>query len=85
MGGDYIVKVEEGREGVNGKPSTGPVFRSIYAKHGLMQIPPSLQSPCQLFRYTFVCENTHICLCMCAIGQISLWNKYCAFCQTVCC
>ncbi|XP_012836994.1 PREDICTED: long chain acyl-CoA synthetase 2 isoform X1 [Erythranthe guttata] len=49
MGGDYTVKVEEAREAGEGKPSAGPVFRSIFAKHGLMEIPPQMESPWEFF------------------------------------
>lgn len=49
--GDYIVKVEEARPAANGKPSAGPVYRSIYAKDGLMEIPPAMDSPWDFFRY----------------------------------
>ncbi|KAG9136912.1 hypothetical protein Leryth_020012 [Lithospermum erythrorhizon] len=45
----YIVKVEEAREGANGKPSAGPVYRCIYAKDGLMELPTGLDSPWDLF------------------------------------
>ncbi|KAH6789316.1 long-chain acyl-CoA synthetase 2 [Perilla frutescens var. frutescens] len=47
---DYIVKVEEGRPvAANGKPSAGPVYRCIYAKDGLMEIPPQINSPWDFF------------------------------------
>ncbi|KAI3446056.1 hypothetical protein Pfo_002721 [Paulownia fortunei] len=47
--GDYIVKVEEARAAGNGKPSAGPVFRCIYAKDGLMEIPSGMESPWDFF------------------------------------
>ncbi|KAJ4836053.1 eukaryotic long-chain fatty acid CoA synthetase (LC-FACS) [Turnera subulata] len=47
MGMDYIVKVEESRSASEGKPSAGPVFRCIYAKDGLMDLPAGLESPWQ--------------------------------------
>ncbi|CAA2954313.1 long chain acyl- synthetase 2 [Olea europaea subsp. europaea] len=46
---DYTVKVEEGRAADNGKPSAGAVYRCIYAKDGLMEIPPAFQSPWDFF------------------------------------
>ncbi|KAL2460191.1 Long chain acyl-CoA synthetase 2 [Abeliophyllum distichum] len=46
---DYTVKVEEEREADNGKPSAGPVYRCIYAKDALMEIPPRFQSPWDFF------------------------------------
>lgn len=48
--GEYVVKVEEGRAAADGKPSVGPVYRSIYAKDGLMELPPSISSPWDFFR-----------------------------------
>ncbi|KAL3843485.1 hypothetical protein ACJIZ3_000888 [Penstemon smallii] len=47
--GDYIVKVEEARPEANGKPSAGPVYRCIYAKDGLMEIPQGMESPWDFF------------------------------------
>lgn len=44
------MKVEEGRAAAdNGKPSAGAVYRCIYAKDGLMEIPPAFQSPWDFF------------------------------------
>ncbi|KAH6779999.1 long-chain acyl-CoA synthetase 2 [Perilla frutescens var. hirtella] len=48
--GDYIVKVEEGQPAAaDGKPSAGPVYRCVYAKDGLMEIPPQMNSPWDFF------------------------------------
>lgn len=47
----YTVKVEESRPAVDGKPSAGPVYRCIYAKDGLMEMPVSFESPWDFFRY----------------------------------
>ncbi|KAL0384138.1 UNVERIFIED_CONTAM: Long chain acyl-CoA synthetase 2 [Sesamum radiatum] len=47
--GDYVVKVEEGRSASDGKPSAGPVYRCIYAKDGLLDIPTELDSPWNFF------------------------------------
>lgn len=46
----YTVKVEEATLAKGGKPSVGPVYRSIYAKDGLLQLPSELESPWDLFR-----------------------------------
>ncbi|KAG9145075.1 hypothetical protein Leryth_018365 [Lithospermum erythrorhizon] len=46
----YIVEVEPGKEAKNGKPSIGPVYRSVFAKDG---VPPSvdgLESCWDIFR-----------------------------------
>ncbi|KAM1790586.1 hypothetical protein TB2_034073 [Malus domestica] len=43
----FIVKVEESRPAADERPSAGPVYRSIYAKDGLMELPDGLESPWQ--------------------------------------
>ncbi|GAV84956.1 AMP-binding domain-containing protein [Cephalotus follicularis] len=45
----YTVKVEDARPAIDGKPSAGPVYRSIYAKDGLLELPSGLESPWQFF------------------------------------
>ncbi|KAB5541389.1 hypothetical protein DKX38_014363 [Salix brachista] len=47
MSMEFIVKVEESRPASDGKPSAGPVYRCIYAKDGLMDLPAELESPWQ--------------------------------------
>ncbi|GER49858.1 long-chain-fatty-acid CoA ligase [Striga asiatica] len=55
--GDYIVKVEEGRAAADGKPSSGPVYRCIYAKDGLLEIPDELESPSDFFSDNFIYDG----------------------------
>ncbi|KAL6213510.1 hypothetical protein ACLB2K_012957 [Fragaria x ananassa] len=43
----FAVKVEEARQEADGTPSAGPVYRSIYAKDGLLELPEGLESPWQ--------------------------------------
>lgn len=52
----YTVEVEGSRPATSdgGKPSAGPVYRCIYAKDGLMEIPSQYNSPWDFFRYSFV-------------------------------
>uniref|UniRef100_A0A2N9FY86 AMP-dependent synthetase/ligase domain-containing protein n=1 Tax=Fagus sylvatica TaxID=28930 RepID=A0A2N9FY86_FAGSY len=45
----YTVKVEDSRPATDQKPSAGPVYRSIYAKDGLLDLPAGLESPWQFF------------------------------------
>ncbi|XP_038901459.1 long chain acyl-CoA synthetase 2 [Benincasa hispida] len=45
----YAVAVEAATPGSGGRPSAGPVYRSIYAKDGLLQLPDGLESPWQFF------------------------------------
>ncbi|KAI8532913.1 hypothetical protein RHMOL_Rhmol11G0254600 [Rhododendron molle] len=46
---NYTVKVEESRPATGEKPSAGPVYRCIYAKDGLMEVPAGMQSPWEFF------------------------------------
>ncbi|WCJ33829.1 long-chain acyl-CoA synthetase 2 [Euphorbia peplus] len=47
---EYLVKVEEPRDASDdGKPSAGPVYRSIYAKDALLEVPHEMNSPWQFF------------------------------------
>ena len=56
----YTVKVEESRPPTAQKPSAGPVYRSIYAKDGLLELPAGLESPWQFLR--FVLYIYYICI-----------------------
>ncbi|XP_058191011.1 probable CoA ligase CCL6 [Rhododendron vialii] len=49
MSVSYTVKVEESRPATGEKPSAGPVYRCIYAKDGLMEVPAGMQSPWEFF------------------------------------
>ncbi|XP_047969300.1 long chain acyl-CoA synthetase 4-like [Salvia hispanica] len=46
----YIVEVEPGKPAEEGKPSTGPVYRSIFAKDGFPAPIPGLDSCWDIFR-----------------------------------
>lgn len=46
----YTVKVEEARPATHEKPSAGPVYRCIYAKDGLLELPSHFESPWDFFR-----------------------------------
>ncbi|KAI3990578.1 hypothetical protein MKX01_022878 [Papaver californicum] len=52
MGGDkkFIIEVEKAKESVNGKPSMGPVYRSLFAKDGFPEPVEGLQSCWDVFR-----------------------------------
>ncbi|KAG6484084.1 hypothetical protein ZIOFF_060878 [Zingiber officinale] len=45
----YAVKVEEGNPATGKKPSCGPVYRSIYAKDGLLEAPLGIESLWEIF------------------------------------
>ncbi|KAJ0744612.1 putative long-chain-fatty-acid--CoA ligase [Helianthus annuus] len=45
----YTVKVEDSRAATGDVPSAGPVYRCIYAKDGLMELPPGYDSPWDFF------------------------------------
>ncbi|KAH6804382.1 AMP-dependent synthetase and ligase family protein [Perilla frutescens var. frutescens] len=46
----FIVEVEPGKPAVDGKPSIGPVYRSIFAKDGFPAPTPGLDSCWDIFR-----------------------------------
>ncbi|OAY69152.1 Long chain acyl-CoA synthetase 4 [Ananas comosus] len=46
----YLVEVEKGREGVDGGPSVGPVYRSVFAEDGFPPPIPGLDSCWDVFR-----------------------------------
>ncbi|KAM3265527.1 long chain acyl-CoA synthetase 1 [Capsicum annuum] len=46
----FGVKVEEGKEGKNGQPSIGPVYRNPISKNGFPSADPDLSTAWQLFR-----------------------------------
>ncbi|XP_054799677.1 long chain acyl-CoA synthetase 1-like isoform X2 [Prosopis cineraria] len=45
----FAAKVEEGREGENGKPSVGPVHRSLLSKNGFPPMDPELCTAWDIF------------------------------------
>ncbi|CAD6253527.1 unnamed protein product [Miscanthus lutarioriparius] len=45
----FTVKVGEATPAAGGRPSAGSVYRSIYAKDGLMELPQDIQSPWDFF------------------------------------
>lgn len=57
----YTVMVEEGKpvDATNGKPSVGPVYRCIYAKDGLLELPSRLESPWDFFRLIYLICFSH--------------------------
>ncbi|KAH8522117.1 hypothetical protein H0E87_002942 [Populus deltoides] len=46
----YLVEVEKAKEAIDGKPSTGPVYRSLFAKDGFPPPVPGLESCWDIFR-----------------------------------
>lgn len=46
----FSVKVEDGREGRDGKPSVGPVYRNLLAKQGYPPPDPEMSTTWTLFR-----------------------------------
>lgn len=45
----YTVEVEESKPAVGDRPSAGPVYRSIFAKDGLLELPAGIESPWEFF------------------------------------
>lgn len=50
MDKQFAVKVEEGRKGVNGEPSIGPVYRNPLAKDGFPPLDFGLKTTWDVFR-----------------------------------
>ncbi|ERN12102.1 hypothetical protein AMTRI_Chr01g109720 [Amborella trichopoda] len=46
----FLVEVERAKEGREGRPSAGPVYRSIFAKDGFPEPPQGLESCWDIFR-----------------------------------
>ncbi|GKV24327.1 hypothetical protein SLEP1_g33955 [Rubroshorea leprosula] len=49
MSVSWTVKVEEARPATEKSPSAGPVYRCIYAKDGLLELPEGMHSPWEFF------------------------------------
>lgn len=49
MSESWTVKVEEARPATEKTPSAGPVYRCIYAKDGLLELPEGMHSPWEFF------------------------------------
>ena len=49
----YLVQVEEGKEAAAGRPSVGPVYRSVFAKDGFPPSVQGLETCWDIFRYVF--------------------------------
>ncbi|XP_077233193.1 putative CoA ligase CCL6 isoform X2 [Tasmannia lanceolata] len=50
----YTVKVEESKPAIGGTPSAGPVYRCIFAKDGLLELPEDMHSPWEFFSRSVV-------------------------------
>ena len=46
----YLIEVEKAKEAKDGKPSIGPVYRSLFAKDGFPPPVPGLESCWDVFR-----------------------------------
>ncbi|XP_043688068.1 long chain acyl-CoA synthetase 4-like [Telopea speciosissima] len=46
----YVVEVEKAKESKDGRPSVGPVYRSVFAKDGFPPLPEGLESCWDIFR-----------------------------------
>ncbi|KAL0371568.1 UNVERIFIED_CONTAM: Long chain acyl-CoA synthetase 1 [Sesamum angustifolium] len=46
----FAVKVEEGKKGEDGKPSVGPVYRNLLARHAYPPVDPNLSTAWEIFR-----------------------------------
>jgi hypothetical protein len=51
----FLVEVEKAKEAKDGRPSTGPVYRSLFAKGGFPEPIEGMESCWDVFRYGFLC------------------------------
>lgn len=49
----YLIEVEKAKEAKDGKPSVGPVYRSLFAKDGFPASIPGMESCWDVFRLVF--------------------------------
>ncbi|XP_068664896.1 long chain acyl-CoA synthetase 4-like [Aristolochia californica] len=47
---NYVIEIEKSKEAADGKPSVGPVYRSIFAKDGFPVPPEGMESCWDIFR-----------------------------------
>lgn len=47
----FSAKVEEGRQGTNGKLSVGPIYRNLLSEHRFPPSDPHLTTAWDIFRY----------------------------------
>ena len=48
---EFAAQVEEGREGKDGKPSVGPVYRNLLSKNEYPPLDRNVTTSWDLFRY----------------------------------
>nr|GMD26802.1 long chain acyl-CoA synthetase 4-like [Ipomoea batatas] len=51
----YVVEMEKAREGVDGRPSVGAVYRNVLAQNGFKPLPQHLHSCWDIFWETDIC------------------------------
>ena len=52
----FIYEIEPAKPERDGKPSIGPVYRSIFAKDGFPQPPEGMETCWDVFRLDFCCS-----------------------------
>ncbi|ONK59639.1 uncharacterized protein A4U43_C08F8690 [Asparagus officinalis] len=73
----YLVEVEKGAQGSDGRPSVGPTYRSIFAKDGYPPPIPDLESCWDIFRI-LIPENRMLGCCEIFEGKAGkyAWMTY---------
>ena len=54
MSKKFLIEVEPAKQATDGRPSVGPVYRSIFAKDGFPAPIPGMESCWDIFRSGFV-------------------------------
>lgn len=47
----FAAKIEEGREGQDGKPNVGPIYRNLLSVHGFPPLVPEISTGWDIFKY----------------------------------
>lgn len=63
----FLLEVEKGKEAKDGRPSAGPVYRSVFAKDGFPKPIEGIDSCWDVFRYGF--------LCLCLVAEKARENE----------
>lgn len=68
----YLIEVERAKEAEGGRPSMGPVYRSVSAKDGLTPPVPGLDCSWDVFRLVLF---RFLLVMICKIGDLeNVWN-----------
>ena len=50
----WSVQVGSGKEGEEGRPAVGPIYRNLLSEHGFPPPDPDISTACDSFRYVLL-------------------------------